>query len=101
MFALIFSGYGLLALDKSPTECKMNNQYFCDVVLEEAQRSVTPMTGKSGIEGLMIQMDNCQVHDSRRTAQRFEGFRLIRFIHPPYSPTSYRATSVFWAGARR
>jgi hypothetical protein len=52
MFALRFSGNGLLALDKEPKACKMNNQYFCDVGLEEVQRSVIAITGKSGIEGL-------------------------------------------------
>jgi hypothetical protein len=47
MATLIFSGHGLLALDKSSKGCKMKSQYFCDVVLEEAKRSVTAITGKS------------------------------------------------------
>jgi hypothetical protein len=45
----------------------MNSQYFCDVVVEEAQRSLIAMMGKSGIEGMMMQMDNCQVQNSART----------------------------------
>jgi hypothetical protein len=72
MFTLIFSGHGLLALDKLPKGCKMNSQSFCDVVLEQAQRFVTAMTGKSGIEGMMIHMDNCKIHNSARTIQRLE-----------------------------
>jgi histone-lysine N-methyltransferase SETMAR len=86
MFALIFSGHGLVALDKLPKGCKMNSQYFCDVVVEDAKRSVTAITGKSGIEGLMIHMDNSQVHISARTTQRLEEFHVIRLAHPPYSP---------------
>jgi hypothetical protein len=86
MFTLIFSDHGLLALDKLPEGCKMNRQYFCDVVREEAKRSVTAMTRQSGIEGMMRQMDNCKVHNSARTTQRLEEFQVIRLAHPAYSP---------------
>jgi histone-lysine N-methyltransferase SETMAR len=86
MFALIFSDHGLSAFDKLPKECKMNSQCFCDVVLEDAKRSVVAIMGKSGIEGLMIQTDNCKVHNSGMTSQRLEEFQVIRLAHPPYSP---------------
>jgi hypothetical protein len=43
------------------------------------------MTGKSGIEGMMIHMDNCKVHNPARTTQRLERFHVIRLAHPPYS----------------
>jgi hypothetical protein len=46
MFTFMFSGHGFLGLDKLPKGCKMNRQCFCDVVLEEATRSVTVITGK-------------------------------------------------------
>jgi hypothetical protein len=82
--ALIFSGHGLLALDKLPKGCKLKSQYFCDVVLKEVKRSAKAITGKSGIEGMMIHMDNCKVHNSARTTQRLEEFHVIRLAHPPY-----------------
>jgi hypothetical protein len=37
----------LIGLDKLPKGCKMNGQDFCNVVLEEAKRSVTAITRKS------------------------------------------------------
>jgi hypothetical protein len=46
MSTLVFGGHGLLALDELPKGRKMKNQYLCDVVLEEAKRSVTAITGK-------------------------------------------------------
>jgi histone-lysine N-methyltransferase SETMAR len=100
MFTLMFSGHGLLALDMPPTGCKMNSQYFCDIVLEEAKRSVTTITGKSGIEGMMIRMDDCKVHNSARTTQRLEEFQVIRFAHPPYSPDISPCDFWFVGGAR-
>jgi hypothetical protein len=63
----------------------MKSQYFCDVVLEEAKRSATAITGKSGIEGVTMHTDNCRVHNSARTTQRLEEFHVIRFAHPRYS----------------
>jgi hypothetical protein len=50
MFPLIFGGHGLLTLDELPKWCKMNSQYFCDVVLEGAKRSVTAITGKGELK---------------------------------------------------
>jgi hypothetical protein len=42
--------------------------------------------GESGLEGMMMHMDNCQVRNSGRTSQRLEEFQVIRLVHPPYSP---------------
>jgi hypothetical protein len=86
MFALILGGHGLLALGKLPKGCKTNSQYFSDVVLEVAKRSVTAITGKSGIEGTMVSMGSSQVHDSTRITQRLGEFQVIRLAHPPSSP---------------
>jgi hypothetical protein len=46
MLTLIFSGHALSALDPFPKGCKLNTQYFCDVVLEAAKRSVTAISRK-------------------------------------------------------
>jgi hypothetical protein len=86
IFALLFSGRRLLALHKLPKGCKMNSQYFYDVVLEETKRSVAAITGKSGIEGMMIHLDNCQILNSARTTQRLGQFQAIRFANPSYFP---------------
>jgi hypothetical protein len=94
MFILIFSAPGMLPLDKSPKRCKMNSQYLCDVVLEEAKHSVTAITEDSGLEGMMIPMDNRDVHKSARTTQRLEELHVIWLAHPPechdISPCGFR-----------
>jgi histone-lysine N-methyltransferase SETMAR len=64
----------------------MNSQYFCNVVVQETKRPVTIITEKSGIEGMMIDMDNHKVHNSARTGQRLDEFQVARLSHPPYSP---------------
>jgi hypothetical protein len=85
MFTLLFSGYGLLVLDSLPKGCKMNSQYFCDVVLGEAKRAVTTIAGESGIELMKIHMDNCKVHNSAKTTERLDEFQITRLPHPAYS----------------
>ena len=86
MFTLILSGYGLLTLNQLPKGQKMNRKYFCDVVLQETREILTSIPEKSGIEGMMIHLDNCKVHNSARTTPQFQDFQVTRLPHPPYSP---------------
>jgi hypothetical protein len=86
MVTLRFSGHGQLALDNLAKRCKMNSQYFCDVVLEGAKWTVTGMTRESGIEGIMMHLGNCKVHNSAETTGRLEEFHVTRLSHPPYFP---------------
>jgi hypothetical protein len=44
MFSVMFSSYGVLALDDLLKGHKMNGEHFCDVALEEARWAVTPIT---------------------------------------------------------
>jgi hypothetical protein len=86
MFTLIFSGYGLLTLNQLPQGQNMNSQYFCDVVLEETREALTSIPEKSGIEGMMIHLDNCRVHNSGRTTLQFQDSQVTRLPHPTCSP---------------
>jgi histone-lysine N-methyltransferase SETMAR len=86
MFTLIFSAYGLLTLNELPKGQKMNSQYFCDVVLQETLEGVRSVSDESGIERMMIHLDNCKVHNSARTTKQFQDFQVTRLPHPPYSP---------------
>jgi histone-lysine N-methyltransferase SETMAR len=86
MFTLIFSGHGLLTLHQLPKGQKMNSQCFCDVVLQETREALTSLPETSGIEGMMIHLDNCKVHNSARTTRQFQDFQVTRLPHPPYSP---------------
>jgi hypothetical protein len=99
MFTVVFSCYKLLALDNVPKWLKVNNQYFCDVILEETRRAVIIITKKSGIEQVMIHMDNCKVHNSAKTTKSLEEFHVTRLPHPPYS--SHISPCNFWFLGRR
>jgi hypothetical protein len=85
-FTLGFSSHGCLIFDISAKVCKMNSQHLRDAVLEETKRVMTVMTRQSGIEGTMIQMENCKVHNSAKTIERLDEFQVTRVPHPPYSP---------------
>jgi hypothetical protein len=82
----MFSGYGLLALDDLPKGLKINVQYFCNVVLEEARQAVMTIIKKSGIEEVLIHMDNWKVHNYAKTTKRLEEFQATRLPRPAYSP---------------
>jgi hypothetical protein len=43
----VFTDYGLLTLGDLPKRLKMNSQYCCDVVLEEARRAVMAISWSS------------------------------------------------------
>jgi hypothetical protein len=70
MLTLIFSGHSLLPLDHLLKGCKMNSQYFCDFVPEEAKRAVTALTGKNGIEGMNTEVQKIRfLHKIRGALQ--------------------------------
>jgi hypothetical protein len=64
----------------------MNSQYFCDVVLQETREALTSIPEKSGIDGMTIRLDNCNVHSSARTTLQFQDFQVTRLPYPPYFP---------------
>jgi hypothetical protein len=54
MFALMFSGCGVLVLNALLKSGEMNSHYFCDVVLEETRPTVIALAKKSRIDKVMI-----------------------------------------------
>jgi hypothetical protein len=85
MFTLMFNGHDLSALGHLPNGRNLNNQYFSDVVLEEAMPSVTAITNKSGVEGTLIHMGDDKVHNCARTMKRLQEFQVTLLAYPPYS----------------
>jgi hypothetical protein len=63
MFTVMFSGFGVLALNDLPNELKTNRKYCCDVVLEEVRRALIGITKKNGIGEALMRMDNCKGHN--------------------------------------
>jgi hypothetical protein len=58
MRTFIFGGVSFSVFDNVPKECRMDSRYFCDIIIEETQRAVTSISGTTGIEGMMIHLDN-------------------------------------------
>jgi hypothetical protein len=78
----------------------MNSQYFCDVVLQETREALTSIPEKSGIEGMMIHLDNCKVHNSGRTTRQFPDLQVTRLPHPPHSPDISPCDSWFFGWSK-
>jgi hypothetical protein len=56
-----------------------------DVVLKRVKRAVIAITGKSGIERMLIHLGDRKGHDSARTMQRLDEFQVTQLPHPSYS----------------
>jgi hypothetical protein len=56
-----------------------------DIVLKSAKRAVIAITGKSGIERMLIHLGDRKGHDSTRTMERLDEFQVTPLRHPPYS----------------
>jgi hypothetical protein len=56
-----------------------------DIVLERAKRAVIVITGKSGIERMLIHLGDRKGHDSTGTMERLDEFQVTLLPHPPYS----------------
>jgi endonuclease IV len=55
-----------------------------DIVLKRAKRAVIAITGKSGIERMLIHLDDRKGHNSARTMERLDEFQVTVSAHPPY-----------------
>jgi hypothetical protein len=71
--------------DKRTKGAKLNSQYLCDTGLRETKEMLTSIPEKSGIEGMMINLDNCKSDNSPRPTLQFHDFQVTRLPHPPYS----------------
>jgi hypothetical protein len=86
MLTVVFNGYGLFALDDLPKGLKMNSQFFCVVVLEEARQAAMAITKERRIEKMMIQLHNCKIHCSAKITKKSEEFQVTRSPRPAHSP---------------
>jgi hypothetical protein len=56
-----------------------------DIVLKRAKRAVIAITGKSGIERMLIHRGDRKGDNSRKTMERSDAFQVTLLPHPPYS----------------
>jgi hypothetical protein len=58
---------------------------LCDIVLKRYKRAVIAMTGKSGIEHMLIHLGDWKGDNSITTMERLDEFQVTLLSHPPYS----------------
>jgi hypothetical protein len=56
-----------------------------DIVLKRAKCVVIAITGKSGIERMVIHLGDRKGHNSTRTMERLDAFQVTLLPHPRYS----------------
>jgi hypothetical protein len=56
-----------------------------DIVLQRVKRGVVSITGKSGIERMLIHFGDRKGHNSTRTMERLDEFQVTVLPHPLYS----------------
>jgi hypothetical protein len=56
-----------------------------DIVLKRAKRAVISITGKSGIERMLIHPGDRKGHNSTRSMERLDEFQDTLLPYPPYS----------------
>jgi hypothetical protein len=55
------------------------------IVLKRPKRAVIAITGKTGIERMLIHLADRKGHNSTRTTERLDEFQVTLLPHPPYS----------------
>jgi hypothetical protein len=56
-----------------------------DIVLKRTKCAVITITGKSGIEQMVIHLGDWKGHNSTRIMERLDEFQVTLWPHPPYS----------------
>jgi hypothetical protein len=56
-----------------------------DIVLKRAKCMLIAITGKSGIERMLIHLGDRKGHNSTRTKKRLDEFQVTLLPHPPHS----------------
>jgi hypothetical protein len=55
------------------------------ILLKRAKRAMIAITGKTGIERMVIQLRNRKGHNSATSLERLDEFHVTLVSHPPYS----------------
>jgi hypothetical protein len=56
-----------------------------DIVLKRTKRAVIAITGKSGIERMLIHPGDRKGHNSTRAMESLDEFQVTLWAYPPYS----------------
>lgn len=83
MVTVMFSKNHLFLVNVLPEGESYNSDYFTQVVLAQTLSEYQLLTNR---KKALIHLDNCRVHNSKKSKQWFDENRVQRIPHPPYSP---------------
>jgi hypothetical protein len=98
---LVFSGYGLLALDILPKGCRINSGYLCGVVLQRQGWSCEPLPRKLRLKRRWSLWIIVKFTSLERPRENWKSFRSHECPIPHALPTFRLVTSDFSAGAKK
>ena len=86
MVTILWSVNGFHVVNAKPTSVRFNSSYMCDIILPELLEKKHEFMCNPNENPIYIHLDNCRVHNSKKTNCFFISKNILRVIHPPYSP---------------
>lgn len=83
MITIMFTKHELLLVDLLPQGQSFNSEYFISNVMIPTLQRFQEVTGRKKAK---LHLDNCRVHNSKKSYEWYNLNHIIRIPHPPYSP---------------
>ena len=83
MITIMFTKHELLLVDLLPQGQSFNCEYFISNVMIPTLQRFQEVTGRKKAK---LHLDNCRVHNSKKSYEWYNLNHIIRIPHPPYSP---------------
>jgi histone-lysine N-methyltransferase SETMAR len=86
LISVIWSVNGIDSLLDVPKGTTYNTTFFCDVVIPDLLENVCAGSRRRTLKGIVMQLDDARVHNSKKSNECLTEFRTRRVPPPAYSP---------------
>ena len=86
MITVIWGVHGFYLVDFLERSRSYDSMYFISHILEPLHKKIDEILTPSIKRRLWLHLDNCRVHNSKKTSQKTEELGFTRTPHPHYSP---------------
>jgi hypothetical protein len=86
MVSIFFTGIACVLVDVLPSGTRFNADYFCNMILSKVSNNGRKGSKQKTFKKMMLHMDDCRVHNSKKTEHKLKEMKLRRAPHPAYSP---------------
>lgn len=86
MVTIIWGVNGFYIVDLLPQKTRYTSQYFINNILTQLNEKKIEIWSEARKRKLWLHLDNCRVHNSFDSSQKYDEYGFKRTPHPPYSP---------------